>query len=91
MGMKETEVVAAAIEEQPRELKLVDSAGGSRSEGAPKVSPNWLRVGVVAAGSAVLGGIAAVWFHRKTISRLREAGNENPESGITQDGSAEDF
>jgi hypothetical protein len=91
MGMKETEVVAAAIEEQPRELKLVDSASGALSEVAPKVSPNWLRVGVVAAGSAVLGGMAAAWFFRKTISRLREAGNEIPESRITEDGSAEDF
>jgi hypothetical protein len=89
--MKETEVVTATLEERPRELKLVDPAGGARSATAPKTSPNWLRVGTVAVGSAVLGGLAAAWFYRKTISRLREAGNEIPESRITDGGSPEDF
>ena len=89
--MKETEVVAATIEERPRELKVVDSAGEVRSTTAQKTSPNWLRVGAVAVGSAVLGGLAAAWFYRKTISRFREAGNELPESRITDGGSPEDF
>ncbi|MGA8086317.1 MAG: hypothetical protein WCA10_03370 [Terracidiphilus sp.] len=54
--------------------------------------PGWLKVGAVAAASAVLGGLAAAWFYRKTLSQLREAGDKipSPESGITED-EAEDF
>ena len=33
----------------------------------------WLKVGAIAAASAVLGGMAAAWFYRKTLSQLREA------------------
>jgi len=54
---------------------------------------NWLRVGLVAAASAVLGGLAAGWFYRKTVSRLQEAENEIPDYGpeSTEDGTREDF
>lgn len=53
----------------------------------------WLKVGTIAAASAVLGGLAAAWFYRKTLSRLREAENEIPDakSGITEDVMGEDF
>ena len=38
----------------------------------------------VAAASAALGGLAAAWFYRKTLTRLREADanivTEEPES-----------
>jgi hypothetical protein len=53
----------------------------------------WLKVGTIAAASAVLGGMAAAWFYRKTLSRLREAENDIPEtkSGITEGGMGEDF
>jgi hypothetical protein len=40
----------------------------------------WLKVGTIAAASAVLGGMAAAWFYRKTLTRLREAENEIPDS-----------
>lgn len=33
----------------------------------------WLKVGAVAAASAVAGGLAAVWYYRKTLAQLREA------------------
>jgi hypothetical protein len=33
----------------------------------------WLRVGVIAAASALAGGLAAAWFYRKTLTRLQEA------------------
>jgi hypothetical protein len=42
-------------------------------------TPGWLKVGAVAAASAVLGGLAAAWFYRKTLSRLREAEDEIPD------------
>jgi hypothetical protein len=50
-------------------------------------------VGAVAAASAVLGGLAAAWFYRKTLSQLREAedGVPSSEAGITEDESAEGF
>jgi hypothetical protein len=31
----------------------------------------WIRVGAVAAASAVLGGLAAAWFYRKTLTQLQ--------------------
>jgi len=53
----------------------------------------WVKVGTIAAASAVLGGLAAAWFYRKTLSRLREAENEIPdsESKIIGDETQEDF
>ncbi len=66
----------------PRPAENRDSAAGG-----------WLRVGAVAAASAMLGGLAAAWFYRKTLSRLQEAENEIPDfvPESTEDGSKEDF
>jgi len=33
----------------------------------------WLRIGALAAASALAGGLAAAWFYRKTLARLRQA------------------
>jgi hypothetical protein len=56
-------------------------------------SAGWLKVGAIAAGSAVLGGLAAAWFYRKALSQLREAGHGIPDSvsGITENETEEDF
>lgn len=35
----------------------------------------WFRVGVIAAASALAGGLAAAWYYRKTLARLQEAGS----------------
>jgi hypothetical protein len=35
----------------------------------------WFRVGFLAAASAVAGGMAAAWYYRKTLARLRQAEN----------------
>jgi len=53
----------------------------------------WVKVGTIAAASAVLGGLAAAWFYRKTLSQLREAENEiaDSESKIIGDETPEDF
>ena len=53
----------------------------------------WLKMGAIAAASAVLGGMAAAWFYRKTLTQLREAENEipDPESRIIEDETGEDF
>jgi hypothetical protein len=59
----------------------------------PEKYRRWVRLGAIAAASAVLGGLAGAWFHRKTLSQLREAENEIPDSNseITEDERAEDF
>jgi hypothetical protein len=55
-------------------------------------SSGWLRIGVVAAASALAGGLAAAWFYRKTLTKLRQAENGIPHSEIRifEDDSAED-
>jgi hypothetical protein len=35
--------------------------------------PAWMKVGTVAAASVLAGGLAAAWFYRKTLIRLRNA------------------
>ena len=62
-------------------------------DGNLTVPNSWLKVGAIAAASAVLGGLAAAWFYRKTLSKLREAEERIPDSEIvpTEGGSAEDF
>ena len=72
-------------------------SAASQGENTPRrrsePTPDWLQVGAVAAASALLGGLAAAWFYRKTISRLREAEDTLPVSGSAaiEDGSPEDF
>lgn len=57
------------------------------------VSGSWMGVGAIAAASAVLGGLAAAWFYRKTLRQLQEAQHEIPDSGSAaiEDDSPEDF
>lgn len=59
----------------------------------PGNNRGWVRVGAIAAASAVLGGLAGAWFYRKTLSQLREAENEIPDSDseVTEDEGVEDF
>lgn len=70
------------------ELKIAPDA-----ERRNPTAAGWLKVGTIAAASAVLGGLAAAWFYRKTLSQLREAENEIPDSETapTEDAMGEDF
>jgi membrane associated rhomboid family serine protease len=47
----------------------------------------WLKVGAVAAGSALVGGLLAAWWYSKTLSKLRQAEEDakNPHFGIPAD------
>lgn len=36
-------------------------------------TPGWLKMGVVAAASGILGGLAAAWYYRKTLAQLHGA------------------
>jgi len=51
-------------EESSVYAKTVPAAPGLRA---------WVRLGAVAAASALAGGLAAAWFYRKTLNSLREA------------------
>ncbi|MGB6194396.1 MAG: hypothetical protein WBF42_18165 [Terracidiphilus sp.] len=41
---------------------------------------SWLKVGAVAAGSALAGGLAAAWFYRNTLTKLRQADEQMQKS-----------
>jgi len=46
----------------------------------------WLKLGTVAAASALVGGLAAAWYYRKTLKTLQEAesSGEDPEFRIPE-------
>jgi hypothetical protein len=70
-----------------------NSPASSDSDGVVAVPKSWLKVGAIAAASAVVGGLAAAWFYRKTLSQLREAEERIPDSEYiaTEDDPPEDF
>ena len=52
----------------PSELERSD-----QNEAPGKTPATWLRLGLVAGASAVAGGVAAAWWYRKTLAKLRQA------------------
>jgi membrane associated rhomboid family serine protease len=42
-------------------------------------SGGWLGVGIIAAASALVGGVAAAWYYRKTLIRLLQAQPHAPD------------
>jgi hypothetical protein len=76
-----------------KSLSSEDGTAPSARETTSLDARGWVRVGAIAAASAVLGGLAAAWFYRKTLTKLRDAENEIPEHGATnfEDVSPEDF
>jgi membrane associated rhomboid family serine protease len=60
------------------------SSSSQTSDARPS---KWLNVGVVAAASALAGGLAAAWWYRKTLKKLRQSGEntQNPQFGIPAD------
>ena len=54
---------------------------------------DWVKVGAIAAASAALGGLAAAWFYRNTLSQLREAahGTQDSPPNVTENETEEDF
>jgi hypothetical protein len=47
----------------------------------------WLKVGAVAAASALAGGLVAAWWYRNTLHKLRQAeeSDQNPHFGIVDE------
>jgi hypothetical protein len=69
-----------------------DSSDYQDDAGAPSGPGGWLKVGAVAAGSALAGGLLAAWWYRKTLHQLRQAEEDpkNPHFGIQEDESADE-
>jgi hypothetical protein len=65
----------------------LESSNSSEPEAESRESAGWFRVGAVAAGSALAGGLLAAWWYRKTLKKLREAEEDaqNPHFGIPED------
>jgi hypothetical protein len=62
----------------------LESSGSQEPDPATAERAGWLKVGAVAAGSALAGGLLAAWWYRKTLQKLRQAeeDGQNPHFGI---------
>jgi len=69
-----------------------DSSTSPDTEPAGIKPSGWLRLGIVAGASALAGGIAAAWWYRKTLAKLRQADQppSNPDSRIVEDEAADE-
>jgi hypothetical protein len=65
-------------------IKSTTSTESRSEEARPS---GWLKLGVVAAASALAGGLAAAWWYRKTLTTLRQAeeNGTNPQYGNSGD------
>jgi len=65
--------------------KPLESSGSSDPEKGSSEPDGWLKVGAVAAVSALAGGLLAAWWYRATLKKLRQADleGENPQFGIS--------
>jgi hypothetical protein len=70
----------------------LESADSSPENAARPANPGWLKVAAIAAVSVLAGGVAAAWWHRKTLAKLRqvEENASNPEFRIPEDTSVDD-
>jgi hypothetical protein len=62
----------------------LESSGSQEPDAETAERAGWLKVGAVAAGSALAGGLLAAWWYRKTLQKLRQAEEDgrNPHFGI---------
>jgi hypothetical protein len=70
--------------EKDMAIDLESETFANQSPPPPRPS-NWLRVALFTAGSVLAGGIAAAWWYRKTLTKLRETGEapRNSHFGIS--------
>ncbi|MGA8042171.1 MAG: hypothetical protein WCA37_05155 [Terracidiphilus sp.] len=55
----------------------LESKASSQGDGSGQRPADWLKMAALAAASAAAGGLAAAWFYRKTLTRLREAADSS--------------
>ena len=69
----------AEVESLVPEATSLDSKDSTSAQPAAEVkssSASWLRVGAFAMASAFVGGLAAAWFYRKTLTQFQNAGSD---------------
>jgi hypothetical protein len=69
-----------------------ESDTSPEAESSGKETSGWLKFALLTAASAVAGGLATAWFYRKTLTKLRETG-ENPQNthfGRSDEGKTDD-
>lgn len=71
----------------------LESESSSSSETTARASVGMVKLGVVAVASVLAGGLAAAWWYRKTLLRLRQADEKhvNPDFGIPEDESRDEI
>ena len=67
-----------------------DTVSNQKSQQNGQRFTHWIKVGGIAAASALAGGLAAVWIYRKTLHRLQNAGSEAENSNFRILGSGSD-
>jgi hypothetical protein len=69
----------------------LESENMPTSNAANPPPPGWLKLGIVASASLLAGGLAAAWWYRNTLTKLRQAEEKpvNPHFGISEDDPAE--
>ena len=65
------------LDHAPTYLESSNSTIGHESRGTLST---WIKVGTVAAASALAGGLAAAWFYRNTLNRFRQAESDDKNS-----------
>jgi hypothetical protein len=65
----------------------LESSTSSTSQAEDAQPSGWLKLGVVAAASVLVGGLAAVWWYRNTLTKLHQTEEtaSNPDFGIPED------
>jgi len=65
----------------------VESETSANTPENPATPSGWVKFGLIAMASAVLGGVATAWWYRKTLICLRQAEGAapDPEFGISED------
>jgi hypothetical protein len=51
----------------------LESSTSTTSQAADTRTSGWLKLGLIAAASALAGGLAAAWWYRNTLSKLNQA------------------
>jgi membrane associated rhomboid family serine protease len=77
---------------QENDVTPLESVASTSNSAPIGQFPAWIKVGAIAAASALAGGLAAAWFYRKTLNTLRQAESDagTPDSAI-HDANPEDF
>jgi hypothetical protein len=70
----------------------LESSSSKVSEAEGGEPAGWLKVGAVAAASALAGGLLAAWWYRKTLTKLRQAeeNGQNPHFGIPDEDTSDE-